>query len=429
MTFFRILLVYFFIQVLPLDWSCFRSLQAIHRTSLHFQDLFGVTAYMPQFIPGTALPQWGPGSFFNWAIALGIAITGGLVWSYFRKGAEDLRQLYSWLRALLRLRLALAIIACGIVQLFHVQIPRPALSDLNTAYGDLLPWKIYYLTTGASIAHYELTLGLLEVAGGLLLLHRRTAVIGAALITALLTNIVVANFAYRIGHHVYSAYLLAIAVFLLAHDIPRLYALLVIRRPARPEPAAPVAGRRFSLVVKGGLLLFVLILGYVTARDHRRDNWPYSGIAGLPRSAGFYNVREFRVNGRVLPYSPTDTVRWRNVVFEPWNSISVERNIPAVADVQRPAMAYVEDDQRTYASAGNAGRTFYSYSADTAQRHLALVSRNGYPAAFQFQLQRSGDSTIVLTGKNEKQDSLTIVLEKIDKKYLLLEGRRKPRKI
>jgi hypothetical protein len=42
---------------------------------------------------------------------------------------------------------------------------------------------------------------------------------------------------------------------------------------------------------------------------------------------------------------------------------------------------------------------------------------------------RPNDSTILLSGIDQKKDSIHVVLEKIDKKYMMFEGRRKPVKI
>src|ERR1700691_5410150 len=93
---------------------------------------------------------------------------------------------------------------------------------------------------GAASAHYDEALGLLEVLGGVLVLCRKTDTIRAGIIAAVLTNVVLANFAYQLGDHVYASSLLLIAVFLLAHDLPRLFDLLFLERMAKAERYEPV---------------------------------------------------------------------------------------------------------------------------------------------------------------------------------------------
>src|SRR5690606_3335543 len=43
---------------------------------------------------------------------------------------------------------------------------------------------------------------------------------------------------------------------------------------------------------------------------------------GLPKSRGYYEVTEFKLNNKTLPYSPFDPVRWQDVTFEDWSSMS-----------------------------------------------------------------------------------------------------------
>ncbi len=428
----RVAFIFFIIQILPIDLDFWTRFFRLEWSTGSFENLFGLTSWSPHFLSASHIPQWGIGSFANQTIAFLIALTGAAIWSLGKPAQTDYTKLYYWLRLLLRIRLSIAILPYGLIKLFHIQIPAPTLSDLNTAYGDFLPWKIYYLTTGASSAGYEATLGLLEAAGALLLLSRRTTLIGAALITALLTNITVANFAYRVGTHVYCTYLLSLALALVAYDIPRLYQLLVLRRQAQPDRFLSSFGeknKRKKQLAKAIYLLLVLSFTIAIAIQHHTDRWPYPSTAGIRNSAGYYNVREFSINGRLLPYSLTDSTRWQNVVFEKWNTLTIRINKPVAADLSRPAIEYQPDLERTYESAGNGGRLFYSYLADTANNLLHLQHKNGNAAGYNLAYQQSGDSLLTLTGTTNTGDSVRIILERNDKKYLLKEGRRVPRKI
>ncbi len=185
--------------VAPLDWKFWREL--IHTHWSHFQDLFRLTAAIPQYFYA---PKWGFASFRNVYLVLVIAFVGAAVWSYLDRNRRQYDTLYYWLRVLLRYRLAIALIGYGLLQIFPVQFPKPTLSDLHTNYGDYLQWKLYYLTNGVAHANYEQATGLLEVLGGALLLWRTTATIGGIISASLLFNIVLVNFAYQLGDHVYA---------------------------------------------------------------------------------------------------------------------------------------------------------------------------------------------------------------------------------
>jgi hypothetical protein len=283
---------------------------------------------------------------------------------------------------------------------------------------------------GAASAHYEQSLGFIEIVAGILLLWRSTAVIGAALSAALLTNVVLASFAYQLGNHVYASSLMLIALFVLAHDLPRLFNLLFLERLAKADTYKPgFATERFKtsrLLLKSLVFLFVAAYGASAFASYRESNSSFPGTAGLQGAEGLYNVKEFSINGNELPYSIVDSARWQNVVFEKWNTLSVRVNRPVTIDVAAPSIVYLPDEQRDYELAGNGGRHFYSYTADTANGKIYLHGKNDRTESLSFVYKALDDGDIVLTGNDQTGNSLRIVLEKVDKKYLLLEGRRHP---
>lgn len=422
---FRIAFVFFALLVLPLDWKFWKQLFSLHLA--HYQDLFQLTAYSPQFIP---TPKWGFASFANWGLILIVALLGGMIWSLFDRKREEYDDLYYWLRVALRYRLAIGMIGYGMLMLAQLLFASPTLSDMNTNYGDFLPWKIYYLTMGAASAHYEQALGFIEIVGGILLLWRSTAVIGAALSAALLTNVVLASFAYQLGNHVYASSLMLIALFVLAHDLPRLFNLLFLERLAKADTYEPLfATERFRtsrVLLKSLVFLFVAAYGASAFASYRESNSPFPGTAGLQGAEGLYNVKEFSINGNELPYSIVDSARWQNVVFEKWNTLSIRVNRPVTIDVAAPSIVYQPNEQRDYELAGNGGRHFYSYTADTANGKIYLHGRNDKTESLSFVYKALEDGDIFLTGNDQAGNSLRILLEKVDKKYLLLEGRRHP---
>ena len=423
---FHVTAVFFLLTLIPVfDWKFWRAL--LHTNWGHFQDIFRLTAFVPQYFYS---PKWGLASYRNLGLVLIISVLVGLIWSYLNRACKNYEWLYYGIRVLVRYRLAAGLIAYGLLQFFPIQFPRPTLSDLHSNYGDFLQWKMYYLTNGLARAGYEQALGLLEVVGGVLLLWQSTVTIGAVISASLLINILLANFAYQLGDHIYATILLLAAVFLLLHDAIRLLDLLVLQRPAKADHFKPVLtsvrARQWRLAGKSVVAAFILFYGASVYYGYRHTNWPLPDTAGaLKGAAGYYNVREFEVNGRAIPYSLTDPVRWQNVVFEKWNTISVRSNRPVPITVSAPVVAY-ESDERTYEFAGNGGRCFYSYTADPNAGTIHLQGENDPHESISFHYQYAPDGSLVLTGKDESGNSLRVVLEKVDKKYLLLLGRRSP---
>jgi hypothetical protein len=288
------------------------------------------------------LSTTGFAAYADWAIVLLIAAAGAITWSIFDRDRKEFNQWYYWLRVLLRYRLAIAVIAFGIIKIFSIQLPPPTISDLHTNYGEFLPWKVYSLTTGVASAYYEPALGLIEILGGVLLLYRKTISIGAGLIAAFLINVLLANYAYEIGQQVYSAYLLIIALFLIWYDTPRLFSLLVLRKKARANRIKPIFSSdqliKARLALKSVFVIFILLLGVTTYAGHKNDRLPFPKSSGLAAAEGYYNVKEFRLNNQERPYSFTDSLRWQDVVFEKWGTISVRSPKEIKPDLSTPGI-------------------------------------------------------------------------------------------
>ncbi len=428
--FFFILLVLF---TFPLDPGFYKLFFSFQWLKFQVYDLLQLTRYTPQFIPAAELPQWGVGSFANWGIALFIALVGTIVWSYRDKSTINYQRLYYWLRAAVRYRLAIAVIAYGFIKLFPLQIPYPSLSNLHTNYGDFLPWKIYWHTIGI-VPGYESFLGAVEIIAGILLLFRRTTTFGAGLILGFTGNVLAANFAYTIGDHIYSAYLVFLAAFLFAYDVPRLWSLLALQKKTianKFQPATNATLLRFRKYTRLSVTLFILIFGVSAFLNYRSHPYLLPKTSGLKDAYGFYNVKTFVFNKDTLPYSTTDPNRWQNVVFEKWSTLSIKIARPIRVDLTNANVAQVADIDRNFESAGVGGRHYYSYTLDSTQKTLSLQNKNIHHRNEQLllTLERPNDSTIVVRGVNNNKDSVYAVLEKINRKYMLFEGRRKPVKL
>ncbi len=96
---------------------------------------------------------------------------------------------------------------------------------------------------------------------------------------------------------------------------------------------------------------------------------------------------------------------------------------PVILDSTNTDHIHTNDRDRTFELEGVAARHYYSYQADTARHLLTLQNRNKHHREEQWVLryERPNDSTIVLSGANQRNDSVYVVLDRIHKKYLLEE--------
>src|SRR5690606_25642827 len=151
---------------------------------------------------------------------------------------------------------------------------------------------------------------------------------------------------------------------------------------------------------------------------------------GLKDTYGYYNVREFIFNNDTIPYSQDDPNRWQNVVFEKWATISIKIARPVQVDDDLYRRLATEKDARRYESAGVGDRHYFSYTADSITHTLQLQNKNKYHEGEKYTLNysRSGES-IVLSGVDTQGNTIRATLDKINRKYMLIEGRRRQLKL
>lgn len=421
----RFLFIYFFIQVIPLDYKFYQDLFTT-KGGEGFYILFKIANYSPSF--------FGLVGYYNWLIIAVIALLGAFIGNkIYSDKNHNFNKLYYWLRVILRYRLALVAISYGLIKLFPLQMPYPSLGNLHTNYGDFLPWKIYFHTTGIAPA-FEIFLGGVEVLAGLLLLYRRTVTFGAGILAGYYGNVFASNIAYSMGYEVYSLQLTIFAIVLFIYDAPRLYNLLVAQKYTLANTYHPLFSNREKLgrnIVRPLVAVFIIALGYTTYNNYSTAPYKYPKAAGVKGSYGYYNVKVFKLNNVEIPYSTTDLNRWQNVVFEKWATLSIKTAKPIVIDNGLGDQFTDNDEERNFESAGVGGRRYFAYKADTLSKTLKLVNKNKNHKheTFNLQYQFVNDSTIVLKGINETKDSVYVELNRINKKYMLFEGRRKPVKL
>jgi hypothetical protein len=146
-----------------------------------------------------------------------IAAFATLIWSLLDRRRSNYRTLYAWLRLVVRFTLAFTLLAYGFAKVYPLQFSPPFLSTLTETYGESSPMGILWTFMGASVAYTKFC-GLTEVAGGMLLLFRRTTTIGALVAAGAMLNVVMLNFCYDVPVKLYSLHLLLMSLFLLIPD-------------------------------------------------------------------------------------------------------------------------------------------------------------------------------------------------------------------
>ena len=422
----RFFTVYFGILIAPWHPQFFIELSNISITKVTYADIFNLTHYLPY------LTSKGP-SFTDWLIFAIISAVVTIVWSALGREVKNYDKLYYLLRAVIRYRLAAALLVFGFIKLFPMQMPEPSLSLLNSRYGDSLDWKIFSESAGI-VPSYESFLGFIEILFAILLLNRKTASIGALGILAFTGNVFFSNLAYEGGEYVYSFFLISLALFVFAFDAVRFYQLLTLEKltlPNRFKPTftKPLLKNLYWSLKALFVLVFLLIYGWQTYNAYKTDPYQYPNKAGIPGTQGLYNVTSFNINNKDIPYNLLDPWRWQDVVFEKWNTISIRSNRAVIIDSNNVERIRLNNVDRKYEVEGSGGRHYYEYHFDSKNQQIVLHNRNKHYRNEQLLLtvSRPFDGRIVLEGLNEKKDSIKVILDRVNKKYLLKEVARQGR--
>jgi hypothetical protein len=270
-----------------------------------------------------------------------VAITATVLWSALDRRRSEYRCLHAWFLVFLRVCLGGQLLYYGAVKVIPVQMPAPPLTALLRPYGHLSSNSVLFLQVGSSYS-YEIALGVVEVAAGVLLFWPRTATLGALLGLASMAEVFLMNMTFDVSVKILAFQLLGLAVVLLAPQAMRLADVFILERPSPPvtQPALFTSGRanKAAAAVQVGLGAWVLVgcmlIGWL-------DWHEYGDGAPKPELYGIWSVTQFSLDGALLPPLTTQRDRWQWFIVEDPDTVSYQRmngelvTLPAVIDTQR----------------------------------------------------------------------------------------------
>ncbi len=409
----RAAFVFVLIAIVPMDLNYLKSVISLPWTSLRYVDVDTISNYYPWFIDDRGMGDDYLGLFIG--IVISFLIAG--VWLLIDK-RRSREELFYWTTVLIRYKVAGVMFYFAFVKVFPVQMPFPSVSQLNTLVGDYTPGRLFWITTGAS-PFYEVFGGLVELLGTFLLLFRRTFTLGAIILIGVMVPVVALNIGYDAGVQVKSMVILLLAIILVAENARQFWDLLILHKTTQLRlPKPPVIRkawkRKLRIALKVGFILFFFAFrGYSVGHSFLSGkSYKLPEAAAIPEWQGLYDVGVFKVNNEDTVNAVADSIRWHNVIFERWNTISIK-------DGRRVQMLVNNSVRKTEVHA-NGGRQYYGYTADTLKRELFLTSRRDTSQHLRLHYTLV-DGTLVLRGINEYNDSIYAQLRKVDRIYPLVE--------
>lgn len=415
----RVLVVFFLILTVPLDWKYFRDLASLDWSGFNYGVLFEITRYFPRFFSEVPIL---PDVF----AALILALLLAWVWQKYEKKTLDFDKVYHFLRVIVRYRLAAALLAYGFIKIFPLLSPYPSLTLLNTPYGDLSAWKIFSLSLGI-VPSYQAFLGGFEVLAALLLLNRKTASIGAFIAILFLGNVAMSNLAYEGGEFVYSSGLTLFALLIFAHDVPKFFSLLYLRVRTYPESYKhqfrnPRNQYAAKILKTAFILVFVGVYGILVYSGYSNSLNKYPSNPGISELAGVYDVGLFVWQGDTLGVDSDNPVKWEQVIFEEWATVSIRSGQPVTVDPKNTEYIATRNQERLFESQGIQGWHFYGYESEGKHLHLKNRNPNHVEDNFHFDLDIQNPGEIHVKGEDAEGNEFRAILLKNDKKYLLKEA-------
>lgn len=122
-------------------------------------------------------------------VTLVLAVVGTAAWTTVRRHRDDHPRLWYAVRTYLRFYLCVVMLGYGFAKVFKTQFPAPSPSRLMERYGESSPMALLWTFMGASTP-YTIFAGTLEVLGAVLLAFRPTATLGALVVAAVMSNVV-----------------------------------------------------------------------------------------------------------------------------------------------------------------------------------------------------------------------------------------------
>jgi hypothetical protein len=233
---------------------------------------------------------------------LAMAFVACLLWTAFERKRTSYTTLSMVFDTALRFYLAAALFNYGFIKVFPLQFPAPGAMRLAQTYGESSPMGLFWTFMGSSPLYTSFT-GTGEVAAGVLLLFRRTKLVGATLAAFIFLHVFVLNLAYDVPVKLSSLHLLLISLYVATPIVKKFTGGYIPEPPRLSTIIFPRWTSRWKQwLIVGSKCVLILFIGaqpmLVAYQQHAEmtQEVPPSDKAEI---RGIYTVSYFSQNGEV----------------------------------------------------------------------------------------------------------------------------------
>ncbi|WGK66233.1 hypothetical protein [Croceiramulus getboli] len=246
-----------------------------------------------------------------------IAVLGTVIWTVLDRKRSSYNKLYYWFTVVLRIFLIFFLLSYGFAKIYKSQFPNPSLVRLLQPIGDMSPMGLAWTYMGHSEG-FNLFVGLFEALGGILLIPRRTQLLGALVSMVVLFQIVLINFFYDVPVKPFSLHLFLMAAFLFAADAKRFIRFFIRNKQVESITYYhPVGNKTYhKSIFWFKIIAASLVLSLMSYQGYLGERSPYGDKREKPPLYGIWEVETFIKNGDTIPPLVTDDQRWRYLVID-----------------------------------------------------------------------------------------------------------------
>ena len=336
---------------------------------------------------------------YDWVLLLFIflvSVTGCIIWSLLDRKRKSYNAAYYWLVVLVRFYLAFTLVLYGLIKVIKLQFPDPSLIRLLQPFGDASPMGLAWTFLGFSKG-YNVFMGIVEVSA-VLLLFRRTVIVGAFLSLAATAHVMSMNYFFDVPVKLLSTALVVMSLFILAPHFLKLYRFFIqYENEQLDKMYRPVFKKRWLYFSAYGLKYLYITVSFGTLLyTFNQQRKTYGSDAPKPFLYGIYNVESMMLKGKTLAPLTTDSTRWKQMII----------NYEGYARIKKM----------------NDSTVNFSTVFNKKKKELVLNGQNKDSTQYILNYNIIGNDKLVISGLKGK-DSITVSFKKKDLKDFRLINR------
>lgn len=382
----RFVIVFFGLLILPIF-------------SLISDDVYPLIAKLFFSINEISIEPTGSGDmFYNYIdlfVCFSVALIISTLWSFFNKKEKGYNTLLHYFLIFCRYYVAASLISYGYAKIFYNQFGAPGLGRLLQTYGESSPMGIAWTFMGVSKA-YTVFSGVAELIGGILLLFRRTSLMGAIFGFAVMLNVMMMNFCYDIPVKLFSAQLMVLSFIIMYVMGHNLKLVLIDNRATIPVIYKPLFTKKWLQISR--LILKTII------------------VIGLIGVDGFFQFQSIEDNGPDAPKAPLYGI------YKPLQLIKNSDTLKLFSDSTEWKHLVVEYSGYASIKQLNDRKIRLIFEPDTIKKTIIMHEESDTLHKFNLSYKALNDTTLQLKGIYKK-DTINYTLGKVNLKSFRLTNR------